>query len=109
MDNAKSDDFTYNFRRLVRAGPGGAALTPADTRAPDGAGWLDAAQYPPTEADMDKHRTALCWHRYQGCMVQGWANIRGNRFITHWRPTPPAPEAYQAEEDAEDGEGTKPR
>lgn len=67
-------------------------------RTPDARGWYEVSRDPPTAADMDDWKCALCWHIYQGVMLQGLDNILHSRYITHWRPAPAPPEAYDGPE-----------
>lgn len=78
-----------------RRGAVAAAMKP---RTPDARGWYEVSRDPPTAADMDEWRCALCWHIHQGVMLQGLDNILHCRYITHWRPTPAPPEAYDGPE-----------
>ena len=61
--------------------------------------WIDKAVRPPTAADMDVYHCALCWHVYQGLMIQGLHNITHNRFITHWMPSPDPPQGAAGPEE----------
>lgn len=63
----------------------------------DSAGWIDAAKRKPTRKDADVTGCVLAWHRYNGAMITGWRNVRGNALYTHWQPTPAVPKGYDQE------------
>lgn len=56
--------------------------------------WVPVTERMPTEKDGDPQRCVLAWHVYQGVMVTGWHQIKGNQFITHWA-TPRGPEGEE--------------
>lgn len=61
--------------------------------------WIDKRARLPGPGDLDAAGCALCWHVYQGAMMQGAWNIEHNRFITHWAPAPQRPEGAEEPED----------
>ena len=60
----------------------------------DDRGWIPREERMPTAADADAWKCILAWHVYQGPMLTGVTNYRQNAYMSHWRPTPPAPEKY---------------
>lgn len=54
--------------------------------------WKDVQERMPEAADADKTGRVLAWHALNGCMIMGWFLIGDNRFVTHWRRLPEAPE-----------------
>lgn len=60
-------------------------------------GWFKVQEQPPTEKDGDAQKCVICWHMYNGVMVQGIYNIMHSQMITHWRRMPPPPEEYLRE------------
>lgn len=63
----------------------------------DDFGWIDAATRLPEKADADVTGCVVAWHRYNGTMVIGWWQVKGNRFLTHWQRCPAAPMDYPQE------------
>lgn len=57
-------------------------------------GWISRAERLPGPGDADIQQCVLAWHEMNGAMVTGWRQVEQNRFLTHWRPCPPAPEDY---------------
>ena len=57
-------------------------------------GWISKADRLPGPEDADLQQCVIAWHELNGAMVTGWRQLEKNRFMTHWRPCPPAPEDY---------------
>lgn len=61
----------------------------------DNHGWIDLRDRKPTKDDSDAAGCVLFWHVYNGVMLTGYFQTEYNRFLTHWMPTPEAPDNHQ--------------
>ena len=60
--------------------------------------WIDVLDRMPEARDADSTGRVMVWHVLNGVMMTGWHRIEENRFISHWRKPPKAPEGMKEPE-----------